>query len=175
VSETRSFRRAAKKQFATQIQEDQPVIKFDLTTTVTDQWGNDVIDEETGEPAIFRQDWFHATKPDDDAILAAMGRGATELSTRADVIAATVDLFREALPEREFQVLQRRLRDPKDDVNLSMLLEVFDWLQEQWTGFPTSPATGSSAPQRPSGTRSTGRSPGAGSSLSMVESPGSSD
>jgi hypothetical protein len=173
MSETRSFRRAAKKQFATQVEDDRDVVKFDLTTTVTDEFGNDVIDPETGEPKIFRQDWFHAKKPDDDAILTAMGRGATELSTRADVIAATLDLFREALPEKEFELMMKRLRDKKDEVSLSMLLEVFDWLQEQWTSFPTSQSTGSSPQQSPSGTRSTGRSPGAGSSLSMVDSPAS--
>jgi hypothetical protein len=126
------------------------------------------------ESKTIKTDTFHATQPTDEKLflLAAM-TGDEDASAAADA-AATLQLFRESLPEKEYATLRARLKDDEDPaVTLEVLSEVVPWLMGEWTGFPTEPSSGSSASPATTGTRSTGRVRGPGSTRSTTASPAS--
>lgn len=151
ASAPRAFRRAV----AQRAKVERPVVEFVLTTL-------DANDEEK----VLRQDLFHATSPTEERLFLLAAAAGDEDGNVATEAAAVLDVFRDALPEKEYKVLRERLKDPEDDVDIQMLQDVFAWLMEEWAGFPTAPSSGSSALPLDTGTRSTGRVHGQGSTRS---------
>lgn len=151
ASAPRSFRRAVKKQA------ERPTVTFALDRT----------DDEYN---VIESDIFHATQPTDERLflIAAMVGDEDAVGSEAT---ATLELLRDSLPPDEYRTLRRRLADPDDqDATLEVVQEVIEWLMEQWTAFPTQPSSDSSTSQTPSGTKSTGRAPGRGSTRSTSPS-----
>lgn len=147
---SRTFRRqVAKKKVA------RPVVDFFLT------W----VDDEDPEKVI-REDVFHATAPTDERLFLLAAAAGDEDGSVATESAAIMDLFRDVLPPDEFRTLRSRLKDPEDDVDLEMLQDVTAWLMEEWSTFPTEPSSASSTSRPRTGTRSTGRVRGPGSTRS---------
>lgn len=157
TSATRTFQRQVtqkKKKDA-----PKPVAEFTLA------W----MDEEDPDVAV-RSDTFHATQPSDEKmfLLAAMA-GDEDASGAADA-AATMQLFRESLPSGEFSTLRERLKDDADPaVTLDVLQEVVAYMMGEWSGFPTEPSSDSSVSPPKTGTTSTGRVRGKGSTRSTSD------
>lgn len=142
----RSFRRSLEKKKGSA----RPTVVFNLDTV-----------DDKGD--VVQSDTFHATQPTEEALFLLAALAGDEESGGAEEAAAVMDLFRQSLPEAEYITLRRRLRDPESDVSLDVLQEVIPWLMEEWTAFPTEPASGSSRSQVTTGERSTGRVRGKGS------------
>lgn len=147
----RTFRRqvAAKKSAAT-----RPTVEFMIEHASAPEG------EELGS------DQFHATMPTEERLFLLAALAGDEDSDGAAEAAATMDLLRDALPNAEFRLLKRRLGDPEDIVDIEMLQEILMWLVEEWSTFPTVPSSGSSVSPPSTGTRSTGRVRGEGSTHS---------
>jgi hypothetical protein len=140
---------------AQRAKQERPVVEFVLTTL-------DAEDEEK----VLRQDLFHATAPTEESLFLLAAAAGDEDGGVTSEAAAVLGVFRQALPEKEFRVLRERLKDPEDDVDIAMLQDVFAWLMEEWAGFPTVPSSDSPVSPPKTGTRSTGRAPGRGSTHS---------
>jgi hypothetical protein len=145
----RTFRRqvAAKKSAA-----PRPTVEFMIEHS-----------EEPAEGEEPTADQFHATMPSEERLFLLAALAGDEDSDGAAEAAATMDLLRDALPTAEFRILKRRLGDSEDIVDITMLQEILMWLVEEWSTFPTEPSSASSASPPSTGTRSTGRVRGAGS------------
>jgi hypothetical protein len=152
----RAFRRAVADKKSTA----RPVIEFTLEST-----------DEKGEVA--RSDSFHAKRPTDERLFLLAAMAGDEDAGGAEEAAVTLDLLRDILPEPEFKILKARLLDDQDDVDMDMLQDVLMWLVEEWASFPTEPSSDSSVSQDASGTKSTGRVRGPGSTRSTTTSPAS--
>lgn len=144
-----AFRRQVEKKKA---DVPPPTVAFNL----------DWVDDEDLEKVI-RSDTFHATRPSDERMFLLAAMAGDDDANVAEEAAALMDIFRAALPEEEFKVLRSRLRDPKDDVTVEMLQDVFMWLMGEWSSFPTEPSSDSSESPQSTGARSTGRARGEGS------------
>lgn len=155
ASAPRSFRRAASKKVA------QPVLAFNL----------DWVDDED-ESIVYKSDTFHATRPTDERLFlvaAAMG----DEDNAGSEAGAVMSIFRDALPEKEYRTLRSRLADPEDSVDMETIGEVMEWLMKEWTAFPTEPSPNSSTSPTTTGTKSTGRVRGTGSTRSASPSTAS--
>lgn len=163
MAESRSFRRAARRKANI----EQEPITFDITTVKEDEDGNPVLDDE-GNEIVLKKEVYHATPPNEDTLLASYVQAGRDGASTADKGAVIFDLFKASLPEDEYGRLIRRVRDPRDEVGTEMLMDIYDWLMEQWGSgdFPTGSQSVSSPQQRTTGLPSTGRAPGKGSSRS---------
>jgi hypothetical protein len=143
---------------AEQVRHDE-VLGFFLKTT-------DGVDEE-GNEIVYRYDEFHASRPTEEQMMLLLAGGMRRDATLADEAAAIFDLLRSVLPTREYQILERRFKDPKDTgVGYQVLGDLFEWLMEEWNRFPTQSPTGSSSSQARTGGNSRGRVRGKGSTSS---------
>jgi hypothetical protein len=147
---SRSFRRqVAKKKGPI----ERPHVEFTL----------DWVDE---NDEVVKTTTFHSTMPSDENLFLLAAMAGDEDATAAEEAAGIMALFKSSLPEDEYRILRQRLKDPEDDVTLEVLQEVIPWLMEEWTAFPTQPASASSASPVTTGARSTGRVRGQGSTRS---------
>lgn len=146
-----AFRRRVKDRVA----KERPQVSFYLETVDEDDEGNEY---------VVRRDDFTATSPTEEQLLLVYAQGAREDATVGDEVSALLSFFKDILPASQYKVLLKRLRDPDDlDVDLQTLDELFKWIMEQWQDFPTTPPSGSSTSQGGTGTKSTGRVRGKGS------------
>jgi hypothetical protein len=143
-----AFRRQVEKRA-----EKAPPIAFVLETTDDD--GN-----------IVRSDTMEAKRPSEERIFLFVAALGGEDVNFADEAAAILSLFRDVLRAQDYAVLRERLGDENDEVDLTMLREVMEWLVAQWADFPTQPSSDSSPSPTPTGVTSTGRAPGKGSTRS---------
>jgi hypothetical protein len=157
---SRSFRRAVAQKKGKDA--PRPVVEFFL------EWLDDEAVDEDGNPVVHRRDVFHATQPTDERIFLIAALAGDEDAGASAEAAAIMDLFKTSLPEDEYKILRQRLKDPEDDVDLTMLQEVVPWLMEEWSAFPTVPASASLESPPSTGVRSTGRAPGKGSTRSTT-------
>jgi len=99
-----------------------------------------------------------AYRPDDGqlAVLYAMTGRHT---TTPEKIAGTVNFFFGLLDEDSHTHLAQRLMDRNDDFGIAKVNEILTYLVEQWSGRPTRQSSGSSGSQRPTGRKSTQRTP----------------
>ena len=132
----------------------------------------DTVDEETGEVTFTESYVFR--RPSDSRMLMLMAtfrKGSAVQNMAGELL----DTFSAMLSDEDFASLRERL-DGEDDkrVELEDLVDLFGILMERWSdGFPTQPSSGSSTPRPRTGGRSTGRSPGKGSTRSTSTSPAS--
>lgn len=158
----RAFRRAAKKAV------ERPSVAFTL------DWVEDLTPEQEAEGVeaqVIRSDTFHATQPSDERLfLIAAILGDEDGGGEP---AAVLELFRDSLPRNEFRILKARLADPEDSVDLDVFKDVLEWLMEKWADFPTQQSAASSPSQTSTGTNSTGRVRGQGSTRSASPSTAS--
>jgi hypothetical protein len=152
----RSFRRSARKQ------EARPVTAFTL------DWVQDLTEEEEAqgiEPEVIRSDTFHATMPTDERLFLVAALIGDDDNPGAEA-AGVMELLRDILPASEFRTLKGRLADTKDSVDMDVIQEVLEWLMEKWSTFPTERSAASSKSPTSTGTKSTGRVRGQGSTHS---------
>jgi hypothetical protein len=152
----RAFRRAVADKKSTA----RPVVEFTLEST-------------DSEGEVVRTDVFHARRPTDERLFILAAMAGDEDAGGAEEAAVTLDLLKDILSAEEFKTLKTRLLDPEDDVDMDMLQEVLMWLVGEWASFPTEPSSDSSTSQDASGTKSTGRVRGPGSTRSTTTSPAS--
>ena len=160
---SRSFRSSAKKAV------DRPVSAFTL------DWVEDLTAEqkEAGvEPKVIRTDTFHAKMPTDERLFLVAARLGDDENVTAEA-AAIMELLQDILPAAEYRVLRQRLSDPEDSVGMETIEQVLAWLMEKWSDFPTQQSADSSTSPTSSGTKSTGRVRGPGSTRSPSPSPAS--
>lgn len=155
ASAPRSFRRSAARKI------ERPTVTFTL----------DWVDDED-EEKVLRSDTFHATKPTDERLFLVAASIGDEDNAGSEA-GAIMSIFRDALPEKEYKTLRSRLADPEDSVDMETIGEVMEWLMEKWTDFPTEPSHNSSTSPTSSGTTSTGRVRGTGSTRSPSRSTAS--
>lgn len=179
----RSFIKAVKRAEISPAPEEAPIV-FDLSTFDEDPDGVP-LENGRGGPLLNadgnqivgrmrRQDIFTATRPSDDQMLISLVQGGRTDAPTADRVAVIFDFFRYVLPPNEHRILMARVKDRNDEIDTDMLTEIFEWLQEEWSDFPTESPSDSSRRLQASGKSSTGRSPGRGSSRSKTASSGSS-
>jgi hypothetical protein len=152
----RSFRRSAKKKV------ERPVTAFTL------DWVEDLTEEQEAEgvePKVLRSDVFHAKMPTDERLFLVAAKLGEDENAAAEA-SGIMDLLRDILPTAEFRTLRQRLSDPEDSVDMATLEEVLEWLMEKWSSFPTQQSPVSSGSPTSSGTKSTGRVHGPGSTRS---------
>lgn len=163
----RSFIKAARK--AADKPVDEPIV-FDLTTYEEDEegellengHGGPLIDPEDGHQIrgfIIKQTVLHASRPDDDAMIVSFAAAGRADASTADRVSVIFDAFKDMLPASESRQLIARVKDRNDEVTIEMLTEIYEWLQEQWTDFPTQSSSDSSRRRSTGGRNSTGRSP----------------
>lgn len=164
---TRSFTRAARKRLTG----GEKPISFELRTgdPLLDDDGEEMFDANGDvvlDPATVKTNTLTANPPTAEQLAVALAHGASEYATIADEMSAALELFRAILSPQDYRTLITRLRDPKDEVDISMLGDITQWLVEQWQDFPTQQQSASSPSGKRTGQRSTGRSPGKGSTRS---------
>jgi hypothetical protein len=163
----RSFIKAVKKEVANAGPE--PLV-FDLSTYDEDPEG-ELLENGRGNPLIgpdgqqvrgkmIRQDVFTAVPPTDDQLLISMVTAGRSDASSADQASVIFDFFRNALTASEYRTLIARLRDRDDEVEMETLVDIFQWLQEEWAqaDFPTESPSDSSRRPLTTGKSSTGRS-----------------
>ena len=124
-------------------------------------------DDDEGNEYLVRRDEYTFSRPTQEQILLAFSLGGREDSTMGDEIAAIFQFMKDTLPEVQYKRLIKRFRDPEDEsVDSDMLIQVFQFLMEQWQSFPTQQPAASSGSQATAGGRSTGRVRGTGSTRS---------
>jgi hypothetical protein len=108
-------------------------------------------------------DWgreeFTATRPSDGVMMMFVAYTSEQADERTQLY-ELLKLFEKALGE-DFP----RFRDlvEQDRLDPVSVVEIFQWLMEEWSAFPTQPSSGSRPLPAGTGGRSTGRSPGKGS------------
>lgn len=148
---------AAARSFVQQVAKKaglERVVEFTLGTT------DGEVDEE-GEPVYTESVDFHAAMPSEESLFLIAALAGSDDASAAQEAAAIMDIFREALPEEEFTTLKKRLRTGL--TSLSTLQEVMAFLMEEWSGFPTEPQSASVSSPGRTGTKSSGRVRGPGS------------
>lgn len=101
-----------------------------------------------------------ANYPGDGTIslfLAAMGSDAEEV----DVLATLFNFLERAFNRNDYRFLRRLVRD--EELEYEHLMELIADMMEGWMAFPTKPASASPQSRAQTGTRSTGRVRGPGS------------
>lgn len=137
---------------------ERPTLTFRLQTTDEDENGNEY---------VARYDDFEATAPTEEQLMVLMARGGSTDATNADEMASILDFFKNVLTPRGYKVLMGRFTDPNDlDVDAETLIDVFEWLLGEWQDFPTMSPADSTGTRASSGTKSTGRVRGKGSTRS---------
>lgn len=148
-------RRVEEKVAEAQGIDSDPTFDFTLNLIDTDEDGNEV---------IVRSDTFTAAMPSDEQLLLLYAIGGNRNATSADEMNAMFDALRDTLPPNQFRLLMKRFRDRNDKgVDAEIIADVFEWLMDQWSAFPTQLPSASSGSSGSSGTRSTGRVRGKGS------------
>lgn len=165
---TRSFTKAARKRADSTF--GGPV-SFELKTgdPLVDDDGEELFDAQGNpllDPDTIKVNVLTANAPTAEQLAITLAHGASEFATHADEMSSALGLFKDVLSPNDYHTLVRRLRDPKDEVDIAMLSEIIEWLVEQWQDFPTQQPSASSRSAKPTGPRSTGRSPGKGSTRS---------
>lgn len=185
----RSFARAVNRKIRAERKIEEPTVVFDLTMYEEGEEGEPVLDakgkeikvdgetllakplenghggpllDEDGNQIVgvlLRQSVFHAKKPGDDFLLVTMIEGGRSTASIADRAAVVFDFFEHVLPPVEFRILMARLKDDDDELDLKQLREIYDWLEEEFSTFPTKSPSDSSPRQQQNGKNSTGRSP----------------
>lgn len=179
----RSFIKAVKRAEIAPAPEEAPIV-FDLSTYDEDPEGVP-LENGRGGPLLDadgnqvighmrRQNVFTATRPSEDQMLISLVQGGRTDAPTADRVAVIFDFFRYVLPPNEHRILMDRVKDRDDEIDTDTLTDIFEWLQEEWTDFPTESPSASSRRRPTSGKSSTGRSPGKGSTASKTASRGSS-
>jgi len=121
-------------------------------------------DDEEGNEVLIRRDEYTFRRPTQEQILLAFSLGGREDSTMGDEIAAIFSFMKDTLSDAEYKRLMKRFRDPADEaVDSEMLIQIFQFLMEQWQSFPTQQPAASSGSRASAGGRSTGRARGKGS------------
>lgn len=146
-------------------------VTFELKTgePMVDEDGEELFDAQGNpllDPATVKANIMTANAPTAEQLAITLAHGASEFASHADEMASALGLFKDVLDPKDYHILVRRLRDPKDEVDLAMLADIIEWLVEQWQDFPTQQPSASSRSAKPTGPRSTGRSPGKGSTRS---------
>jgi len=131
-------------------------------------------DDEDGNEVLVNRDEYNFSRPTQEQILLAFSLGGREDSTMGDEIAAIFSFMKDTLEDRDYKRLMKRFRDPSDTaVDSELLIQIFQFLMEQWQSFPTQQPADSSGSQASAGGRSTGRARGKGSTRSNSTSTGS--
>lgn len=66
---------------------------------------------------------------------------------------AAFDWLDEGLPEDQSALLEKRLRDPEDDLDVDMVAEIIKFLISRVSGRPTKPSSGSRRQRKHTGRR----------------------
>lgn len=120
-------------------------------------------------------DWgkeeFSAQRPGEGTLMLFMAYTVDDSEDSRGQVLQLLRLFEKILGAEGF----KRFRKLIDDGHLapSGLINIFEWLMEQWADFPTQPSSDSPTSRPKTGARSTGRVHGKGSTQPASPSAGS--
>lgn len=86
-------------------------------------------------------------------------------------IGAALAFLDTTMSQADYRFIRKALRENR--VDFDMLMDMIQDMVETWSTFPTKPQRGSTRSQPATGTRSTGRAPGSGSTRSSSRRAGS--
>lgn len=109
----------------------------------------------------------------DETQLAIYMAAFTDGNADIDIMAETMSFLKEVFEEDTFKELKARLMDRRDPVKLETLLEILEWIIEEYTARPTKPSSDSTPSQRSTGARSTASLPPKASTRSRSTRSGS--
>jgi hypothetical protein len=95
---------------------------------------------------------FKPTEGQFALLMMAMGRHATE----ADQFAGVVDFFFNVLDEPSQAYVSRRMMSRDQLIPMEQVVEILQWMIEEWGGRPFQRPSGSTSSQRNGGRKSTG-------------------
>ena len=112
------------------------------------------------EPLPFKigDDVFTANPPT-PAQFALFITTQSENADTATSIAGVIDFFNGMLDDEDRMLFRRRLLNRKDPLDLETVLEVIEWLAEEWYGRPTGSSSASTPSRKQVGTRSKAKQP----------------
>lgn len=114
-------------------------------------------DPDSGEPIVLT-----ANYPGDGTLMLAVS-DITDEDSGVNSMSSILSILRGALSDSDYRTLRGWIRSGALDV--PTLGDILSDLMEAWTSFPTKPSSGSLQSQPTTGTKSTGRVRGAGSTL----------
>ena len=101
---------------------------------------------------------YKAYKPTDGQFAFVFATSGKFASTEEQA-AGQINFFISLFDEDDQQVLGRRLLDRKDPFGMDMVGEILESLIEEWSGRPTQASSASSPSPKPTGQKSTPRTP----------------
>jgi hypothetical protein len=149
----RSFKMAANKSLDKPEQED---LEYEFEEPVEDIEG-----EEAEEPQpVIRTVIAHY--PGDGAVMMLLASAGDDINF-TDKLGEVMSFIASSVSSSDMRYIRAGIRS--GDIGSEVLLEMMSDMVEQWTTFPTKPSSASGKSPGSTGTRSTGRSPGKGSTL----------
>lgn len=131
MSAIKSFKAAARA-------EEEPSIPFEIT------------DEESKK--VYK---LTSTKPSTGQLALVAATDFEDEDDQQHVLQVLFSFVRGTLGESGFRTIERLLA--KKIIDIDGLVEIIEWLVEEWSGFPTQPSSDSPPTPPASGKRSTGR------------------
>ena len=153
MSEARSFKMAAKA--AASDKKVYDPIPFDL---------------EQADGTVHR---VEAKYPGDGSFILLMAVNSPD-ATSAEYLGTLMSFVQKMFSREDYRYIRARIAD--EELDIDQLGQIIWAAMEEWgetSDFPTKPESGSSTSQQPTGTSSTGRVRGPGSTLSPSEAPAS--
>lgn len=152
MSEARSFKLAAKSAAGVKVYKPVP---FDL---------------QQADGTVRR---VEANYPGDGSFILLMAVNSPDASS-AEYLGTLMSFVGKMFSREDYRYIRERISD--EELDISQLGEIIWAAMEEWgetSDFPTKPDSGSSTSPQPTGTSSTGRVRGPGSTLSASEAPAS--
>lgn len=103
-----------------------------------------------------------ANYPGDGVLTLLFAANAPDADT-SELIGVVLNTLKTMFSREDYRFLRKRLAD--EQVDIGTLMALISDAMEAWTAFPTQPQSDSQPSRRSTGTRSTGRAPGKGSTL----------
>jgi hypothetical protein len=98
-----------------------------------------------------------AYKPSEGQMTVLMAYVGDDLRTNAESVAAALNFFNSVLDVGDARYLRRRLLDKDDPFGPVEIIEILQWIMEEWSGKSGTSQGGSRASRRANGQRSTAR------------------
>lgn len=153
MSAPRSFQMAAKATSSPDREYEPRDYRFVSATDFTD-------DPENPGQEIPLETTITAHYPGDGVVTLLFAANAPDADP-SELVGVVMTTLKAMFSREDYRFIRKHLSD--EQIDLPTLMAIISDAMEAWTAFPTQPQSASSRSQRSTGTRSTGRAPGKGS------------